>query len=89
MTTEYKIVHEYSCCSGSKVSLATRSFVDFYYPKNKSTKYELHLTSKCKVINRCALEVIDSCSCYHGNKVSIAARSFVYSYCPNKQIYRK
>ena len=36
---------------------------------NKCIKYELHLTSECKVIDRC--------SCCHGNKVSIATRSFM------------
>ena len=45
---------------------------------NKFTKYELHLTSECKVI--------DECSCCHGNKVSIATRSLINFYCPNEQI---
>ena len=47
---------------------------------NKCTKYELHLTSECKVIDRC--------SCCHGNKVSIGTRSFVDSYCPDEQLYQ-
>ena len=47
---------------------------------NKCTKYELHLTPECKVI--------DECSCCHGNKVSIATRSLVNCYCPNEQMYQ-
>ena len=47
---------------------------------NKYTKYELHLTSKC--------DVIDGCSCCHGNKVSIEIRSFMDFDCPNQEMYQ-
>ena len=47
---------------------------------NKCTKYDLHLTPECKVI--------DGCSCCHSNKVSIKTRSFVDFYCPNEQMYQ-
>ena len=123
LTVEYKIIHEYFCCHGNKVSLATRPFMDVYCPNeqmyqicsftwlkntklfmdvlvamvtrlsqqqdhlwilialtNKCTKYELHLTSECKVIDRCP--------CCHGNKVSIATRSFMDFDCLNKQLYQ-
>ena len=35
LTTKYKIIHEYTCCDGNKVFLATRSFMDFYCPNEQ------------------------------------------------------